>query len=244
MKYELYYWPGIQGRGEYVRLALEYAGADYVDIALVPEKKGGGVPALERYLEGGDIERPPYAPPFLKAGKLIIGQTANILEYLGRHLKLAPRDEAGRLWVNQLQLTIADLIVESHDVHHPIGSGLYYEEQKGPSKRRAKDFLKNRVPKFMRYFEKVAERNSAGGPGMVSDKLTYADLSLAQVIAGLRFAFPSAMRKVTPQYPKLAELHDYVFSRPRIKRYVASKRRLAFNNDDLFRHYRELDRTL
>jgi glutathione S-transferase len=144
--------------------------------------------------------------------------------------------------VNQLQLTVADLIVESHDVHHPIGSGLYYEEQKGPAKRRAKDFLKNRVPKFMRYFEKVAERNPAGGPGMVGAELTYADLSLAQVIAGLRFAFPTAMRKATPQYPKLAELHDYVFSRPRIKRYVASRRRLDFNNDDLFRHYRELDR--
>ena len=132
VKYELYYWPGIQGRGEYVRLALEYAGAKYVDIALVPEKKGGGVPALERYLEGGDIERPPFAPPFLKAGKLIIGQAANILEFLGPRLKLVPRDVGGRHWVNQLQLTIADLIVEAHDVHHPLGSGLYYEEQKGP----------------------------------------------------------------------------------------------------------------
>jgi glutathione S-transferase len=242
MKYELYYWPGIQGRGEYVRLALEYAGAKYVDIALVPEKKGGGVPALERYIEGGDIERPPFAPPFLKAGKLVLGQTANILEFLGQRLKLAPRDAAGRHWVNQLQLTVADFIVEAHDVHHPIGGGLYYEEQKGPAKRRAKEFLGNRVPKFLGYFERVISRNVEGGPGMVGARITYADLSLAQVVAGLRFAFPRAMGKVTPQYPKVARLHDFVFSRPRIRRYVTSRRRLDFNNSDLFRHYRELDR--
>jgi glutathione S-transferase len=242
VKYELYYWPGIQGRGEYVRLALEFAGAKYADIALVPEKKGGGVPALERYLEGGDVERPPFAAPFLKVGKQLIGQTANILEYLGPKLRLAPRDAAGRIWVNQLQLTVADFIVEAHDVHHPIGSGLYYEEQKGAARRRAKDFLANRVPKFMGYFERVITRNPAGGPGMVGERICYADLSLAQVIAGVRFAFPRAMSKLTPQYPKLAKLHDYVFSRPRIKRYVSSRRRLDFNNSDLFRHYRELDR--
>lgn len=241
MKYELYYWPGIQGRGEYVRLALEYAGADYVDVALVPEKKGGGVPALERYLEGGDIERPPFAAPFLKAGKLLIGQTANILEFLGPRLRLAPRDTPGRHWVNQLQLTVADLIVEAHDVHHPIGSGLYYEEQKGPAKRRAKDFLKNRVPKFFRYFERVIERNGSRGPGMVGGSLTYADLSLAQVVSGIEFAFPRAMKKELTRYPKLDALREHVFSRPRIRRYVASRRRLDFNNSDLFRHYRELD---
>jgi glutathione S-transferase len=242
MKYELYYWPGIQGRGEYVRLALEFAGAKYVDVALVPEKKGGGVPALMRYIQGSDIERPPFAPPFLKAGKLIIGQTANILEFLGQRLKLAPRDVGGRQWVNQLQLTISDFIVEAHDVHHPIGSGFYYEEQKGPAKRRAKEFLKNRVPKFLGYFERVMERNSEGGPGMVGSRLTYADLSLAQVISGLQFAFPRAMKQVMPKHPNLRALHEHVMSRPRIRRYLASRRRLGFNNSDVFRHYRELDR--
>jgi glutathione S-transferase len=241
MKYELYYWPGIQGRGEYVRLALEYAGAEYLDVALVPEKKGGGLPALERYLEVEDIERPPFAPPFLKAGKLLIGQTANILEFLGPRLELAPRDVAGRHWVNQLQLTVADLIVEAHDVHHPIGGGLYYEEQKGPAKRRAKEFLANRVPKFFGYFERVIERNRAGGPGMAGRRLTYPDLSLAQVVSGIEFAFPRAMKKELPAYPRLAALREHVFSRPRIRRYVASSRRLDFNNSDLFRHYRELD---
>ncbi len=241
MTYELYYWPGIQGRGEYVRLALEYAGAKYVDTALVPEKKGGGVAALEKFLEGRSVERPPFAPPFLKAGRLLIGQTANILLYLGGPLRLAPRDEAGRLWTHQLQLTIADFIVEIHDTHHPIGGGLYYAQQKGPAKRRSRDFLAHRVPKFLGYFERVIARNRAGGPGMVSKRLTYADLSLAQVLAGLEYAFPKAMRKTLPAYRRLRALQEHVFSRPRIKRYLASGRRLDFNNDDLYRHYRELD---
>jgi len=241
MGYELYYWPGIQGRGEYVRLALEYAGADYVDTALVAEEKGGGVPALAKYLEGECIERPPFAAPFLKAGRQIIGQTANILLFLGPRLDLAPRDAAGRLWTNQLQLTIADFIGEAHDTHHPIGNNLYYEQQKAPAKRRAKDFRENRLPKFLGYFERVLERNRARGPGLVGGRLTYADLSAAQVVAGLRFALPKASRNALRECPLLSALHDHVFSRPRIKRYLASKRRLAFNNDDVFRRYPELD---
>jgi len=241
MVYELYYWPGIQGRGEYVRLALEYAGAKYVDTALLPEMKGGGVKALEKFLNGRSVRHPPFAPPFLKAGRLLIGQTPNILLFLGGRLNLAPRDEAGRLWTHQLQLTIADLIVESHDVHHPIGSGLYYEQQKAAAKRRANDFLARRVPKFLDYFERVVARNPAGGPGMVGRRLTYADLSLAQVLAGLQFAFPRAMSPSMRAHPRLRALQEYVFSRPRIVRYQTSNRRLGFNNHDLFRHYPELD---
>lgn len=241
MIYELYYWPGIQGRGEYVRLALEYAGAHYIDSALVPEEKGGGVAALAHYLEGEGIEKPPFAAPFLKAGRQIIGQTTNILLFLGPRLDLAPRDAAGRLWTNQLQLTIADFIGEAHDTHHPIGNSLYYEQQKAPAKRRAKDFLENRLPKFVDYFERVLARNRAGGPGLVGARLTYADLSAAQVVAGLRYAFPKASRSALRACPRLRALHDHVFSRPRVKRYLASTRRLAFNNDDLFRRYPELD---
>jgi glutathione S-transferase len=241
LKYELYYWPGVQGRGEYVRLALEYVGAKYVDVALVPEKKGGGVAALEKYLSGRNVPRPPFAPPFLKAGRLLIGQTANILLFLGDHLKLAPADEAGRLWTQQLQLTIADFIVEAHDVHHPIGSGLYYEQQKREAQRRAPDFLAHRVPKFFGYFERVLTKNR-GGPGMVGKQLTYADLSLAQVLAGVQYAFPKAMARALPKYPRLRTLEEFVFSRPRIERYVNSGRRVAFNDDDLYRHYPELDR--
>lgn len=242
MTYELYYWPGIQGRGEYVRLAFEEAGVNYVDIALVPDEDGGGVPAIERFLDGSDVQRPPFAPPFLKVGRQLIGQTPNILFYLGGRLGLAPRDAAGKLWTHQLQLTIADFIVEIHDTHHPIGGGLYYSEQKREARRRTRNFLEVRLPKFCAYFERVLERNADRGPWLVGAKLTYADLSLAQVIAGMRYAFPKASRPALKAYPRLRALHDAVFARPRIKRYVASGRRLAFNNDDLFRRYRELDR--
>ena len=241
MQYELYYWPGIQGRGEFVRLALEDAGADYVDIALVPEKKGGGVPALMRYLEGEDVQRPPFASPFLKAGRQIIGQTANILLYLGPRLGLVPRDAAGRLWTNQLQLTIADFVGELHDTHHPIANSLYYEDQKREAKRRTRDFLATRLPKFLGYFERVLERNRSGG-GLAGARITYADLSLAQVVAGLCYAFPARGEEALLEHPRVVGLHDEMFARPRLKRYIRSKRRLPFNNDDLFRRYRELDR--
>ncbi|MES2562379.1 MAG: glutathione S-transferase [Pseudomonadota bacterium] len=242
MVYELYYWPGIQGRGEFVRLALEEAGADYIDTALVPEDKGGGEAALNKFIKGEDIAQPPFAPPFLKAGRQLIGQTANILLFLGPRLSLVPRDAASRLWTHQLQLTLMDFVVEAHDTHHPIGSGLYYEDQKPAAKRRSQDFLENRVPKFLSYFERVIERNSASGCGMVGKAITYADLSLGQVVAGLTYAFPKASRTALRAAPHVKALHDHVFSRPRIKRYTASKRRLAFNNDDVFRRYRELDR--
>jgi len=241
MIYELYYWPGIQGRGEFVRLALEEAGAAYLDVALVPEEKGGGVPAMMKFLEGPDIERPPFAPPILKAGRKVIAQTANILLFLGPRLGLAPRDAGGRLWANQLQLTLADFIAEIHDTHHPIGGGLYYEEQKPEAKRRSREFLAQRLPKFLGYFERVIERNPDSGRWMAGKQLGYADLSMAQVIAGLRYAFPAASRKAFRACPRLRALHDEVFARPRIMRYVKSKRRLAFNNDDLFRRYPELD---
>jgi glutathione S-transferase len=242
MVYELYYWPAIQGRAEFVRLALEDAGADYLDVALVPEEEGGGVPAMARFLEGQSVEHPAFAPPFLKAGRQLIGQTANILLFLGGRLDLAPKDAAGRLWTHQLQLTLADFVVEIHDAHHPLGPTLYYEQQRAAAQRRSKEFRAHRLPKFLDYFERVLHRNAGGGPGMVGPRLTYADLSLAQIIAGLRYAFPRASRAELASRPRLCALHDKVFARPRLKRYVSSERRIAFNNDDVFRHYPELDR--
>lgn len=239
MKYTLYYWPGIQGRGEFVRLALEEGGADYIDTALIANKEGGGVPAMMAYLQGLGVRRPPYAPPFLKAGKLLIGQTANILQYLGPRHGLAPEDEGGRLWVHQLQLTLADFATELHDVHHPIASSLYYEQQKPEAKRRAADLLANRIPKYLGYFDRVIEHNGAG-PWMVGRRVTYPDLTLAQVIVGLGYAFPDTAAKTLRKHPRLETLRDAVFARPRIRRYVESGRRLAFNNDDLFRRYPEL----
>ncbi len=241
MVYELYYWPGIQGRGEFVRLALEQAAAPYVDIALVAEDEGGGVRAMERWLHDESLEQPPFAPPFLRVGRQLIGQTANILLFLGGRLDLAPRDAAGKRWTHQLQLTLADFVVEIHDTHHPIGGGLYYREQQPEARRRSKDFRESRLPKFLNYFERVMKCNPGGSTRMVGRRLSYVDLSMAQVVAGLQYAFPKASREALRICPHLRTLHDEVFSLPRIKRYVASGRRLAFNDDDIFRHYPELD---
>jgi glutathione S-transferase len=242
MTYELYYWPGIQGRGEFIRLALEEAGTRYVDVAVLPKAQGGGVPAILRVLETRNVPRPPFAPPILKAGSKFIAQTPNILLFLGARLRLAPTDEPGKLWTHQLQLTVLDFYSEIFHTHHPLGDGYAYEEQKSAAKRRTKDFLAVRLPKFLGYFERVLELNCARGPWMVGARLSYVDLSMAQVIAGLRYAFPSASRRAFRNRPRLRALHDVVFARPRIAHYAASGRRLAFNNEDLFRHYPELDR--
>ncbi len=245
MQYELYYWPYIQGRGEFVRLALEEGGADYIDVARGKEEDGMGIPAVMRILNGEDVATPPFAPPFLKAGKLIIAQTANILQYLGPKLDLAPTAEAGRIWTHQLQLGFTDFVLEAHDTHHPISNALYYEEQIPEAKRRANLFLKNRVPKHLGYLERVIERNTSangGGKGhLVGAKLTYPDLSLFQMIEGLRYAFPKAMGRLEKNYPRVVALHDKVAKRPRIKAYLKSKRRIPFNEKGIFRHYPELD---
>jgi glutathione S-transferase len=237
MRYELYYWPSIQGRGEFVRLALEEAGADYVDIARRPGQRS--VPAMMRLLEGKGIDRPPYAPPFLKAGKLVIAQTAMILHYLGPRLGLAPRREADRLWLHQLQLTITDLVVQIHDTHHPISSALYYEDQRPEAKRRTAEFWRHRLPKFLGYFENVLERS--GGPYLLGRKRSYVDLSLFQIVAGLYYAFPKRMKRFERKVPLLIALRDRVAARPRIKAYLQSDRRIAFNEWGIFRRYPELD---
>jgi len=236
MRYELYYWP-IQGRGEFVRLALEEAGAAYVDVARTKR----GTAAMKRLMESGALQRPPFAPPFLKAGDLVVAQTANILLYLGGHHRLAPRDEPGRLWTHQMQLTIADLVAEAHDVHHPVSVNLYYEDQKREARRRAADFRAARMPKFLGYFERVLAGNGQGGAQLVGRRLTYADLSLFQVVEGLRYAFPRAMAGIEPGHPRVVALHDRVAARPRIAAYLRSKRRIPFNRSGIFRHYPELD---
>jgi glutathione S-transferase len=234
MHYELYYWPGIQGRGEYVRLALEEAGADYTDVA----RSTRGMAAMMKLMEtrGGT---PPFAPPFLKAGKLVIGQVANILFYLGSRHGLAPKAEAATLWVHQLQLTVTDFVAEVHDTHHPIGVSLYYEDQKAAAKKRTEEFLKERVPKYLGYFERILHSN--GDAWLTGRRLTYIDLSLFQIVDGLRYAFPKRMKAFERKIPGLVELHDRVAARPNIKAYLASDRRIPFNEDGIFRHYKELD---
>ena len=240
MRYELYYWPSIPGRGEFVRLALEEAGADYVDVGREPGR-GKGVRAIVRLLEDRKLDHPSFAPPFLQAGRLVIAQTANILLYLGPRLGLVPKSEASRLWAHQLQLTIADFVDEIHDVHHPISASLYYHEQKKESRRRAAHLREERLPKFLGYFERVLARNASAQGYAIGRRISYVDLSLFQLIAGLRYAFPATMASVGSDYPRLTDLHDRVAARPRVAAYLASPRRPAFNQDGIFRHYPELD---
>ncbi len=234
MRYELYYWPSIQGRGEYVRLALEDAGADYVDVA-----RERGTASMMALMDGKATDTPPFAPPFLKAGKMVIGQTANILLHLGARLGLAPKTEPGRLWVHQLQLTITDLVLEIHDTHHPLGPSLYYEEQRTPAKKRTAEFWNERVPKYLGYFEGLIA--ARGGAYVTGRRITYVDLSLFQIVAGLRYAFPKRMQKFEREIPGLVSLHDRVAARPNIEAYLASPRRIPFNEDGIFRHYKPLD---
>jgi glutathione S-transferase len=237
MRYDLFYWSAIQGRGEFVRLALEEAGADYIDIARQP----GGETEMMRLMASDDVACPAFAPPFLRAGELLVGQTANILLYLGGRHGLAPPDEARRLWAHQLQLTIADFVDETHDTHHPIASSLYYEDQRAEARARTADFHRSRMPKYLGYFEHVLARNPAGGGHLIGTVLTYPDLSLFQLVAGLRYAFPNRMAALEPQYKRVVELHNQVAARPRIAAYLGSERRIPFNQHGIFRHYPELD---
>ena len=242
MRYELYYWPTVQGRGEFVRLALEDAGADYVDVARLPEGSGGGEAALLHWLEEPPVGHPSFAPPFLKAGRNLIGQTANILLYLGPRLGLAPEDESGRLWTHQLQLTVTDIMVEVHDVHHPIAGSLYYDDQRDEAKRRSAHLRRERLPKYLGWFERVLAENRRGRQRcLVGSAVTYADLSLFQVIDGLRYALPRTLRRLEADLPLCADLHDRIAARPNISAYLASPRRIPFNNDGIFRRYPELD---
>jgi glutathione S-transferase len=245
MAYQLHYWPGIQGRGEFVRLALEAVGAPYIDVARGEEGKGQGLPAMFAVLQGKDVARPPFACPFLIDGKRVIGQTAAILQYLGPRLKLVGASEADQVWTHQIQLTLADLVTEAHDVHHPVGSSLYYEDQKTEARRRAQDFRRNRLPRFLGWCEVVLERNPrnarAAVPRLVGGRLSYADLSLFQVVDGLLYALPKTTKRVLKKTPRVAALHDGVPRQKHLAAYLASERRIPFNQEGIFRHYPELD---
>jgi glutathione S-transferase len=236
LRYQLFYWPGIQGRGEFVRLALEDAGAPYEDVA----RGAGGTETMLAMMRDDDGKHPPFAPPFLKSGKIVIAQVANILFYLGPRLNLAPKQEGARLWLNALQLTVTDFVKEVHDTHHPVGTGLYYEDQKPEARRYADGFLGERAPKYLGYFEQVIERS--GGPFLLGRRISYADLSLFQLVEGMRYAFPKGMKRIERKIPSVIAVHDRVAGRPGIKAYLQSSRRIAFNEDGIFRHYPELDR--
>ena len=238
MRYELYYQPSIQGRGEFIRLPLEEAGADYIDVARDPNF---GRPGIMKFLTDPSLERAPFAPPFLKAGKLLISQTANILQFLAPRLNLVPKSEASRLWAHQLQLTVADWLYETGQTHHPIANVLYYEEQIAEAKKRAAHFTANRIPKFLGYFDGILKHNPKGSEFIFGKRLCYVDLSLFQMIEGLRYAFPRTMAQLESQCPRLITVHDRVMARPRIVAYLSSPRRLPFNEQGIFRHYPELE---
>ena len=241
MAYELHYWPTIQGRGEFVRLALEAAGAAYVDVARRAQDGAAGEAALLEALHDATLVHPPFAPPFLKDGPVLVGQTAAILQYLAPTLKLVARSDPARVWTHQLQLTIADLVSEAHDTHHPVASGLYYEDQQPEALRRADDFCRNRMPKYLRWFERVLARNPAGSRHLAGGRLSYADLSLFQVVEGLCYAFPNAAAKHLTGAPLVRALHDRVAALPKVAAYLASERRLPFNEQGIFRRYPALD---
>lgn len=237
MAYELFYWPGIQGRGEFVRLALEAAGADYVDVA----RGEGGVRAMMALMSDRALVHPPFAPPFLRDGEALVAQTANILAYLGPRLGLEPKDEAQAVFARQLSMTIADAVLQAHDTHHPLGGHLYYEDQKPEALRRAEGFRTERIGKFLGYFEQVLKANPDGPSHLVGAALTYADLGLFQLIEGLSYAFPKAIAAHQNAWPHALALRDAVARLPRIEAYLASPRRIPFNEDGVFRHYPELD---
>lgn len=240
--YELFYWPTIPGRGEFVRLALEDAGAKYVDVARMPAEQGGGVPALMRILRGGGEGLEPFAPPFLKVGELVIAQTANILQFIAPRIGLVPDDDASRVHAHQLQLTLADFVDEAHDTHHPIATSLYYEDQKPEAARRARMFVTERMPKYLGYFERALQRNpKSGGKHLIGADSSYVDLSMFHLLTGLAYSFPNALKRLEATIPGLLAVRDRVGARPRIAAYLASDRRLAFNEKGLFRRYPELD---
>lgn len=241
MAYQLYYWPGLQGRGEFVRLALEAAGAPYTDVARGDAAQGQGMPALMRCLQDPSAVRPPFACPVLVDGKLEIAQTAAILLYLGPRLKLVGASEADRIWTHQIQLTIADAVSEAHDTHHPVGTGLYYEDQKPEAAKAAQAFRTQRIPKFLGWLETVLERNPKGDKHLVGARLSYADLSLFQLVEGLLYAFPKATRRAAKKTPRVMALRDRVAQHRRVAAYLQSARRLPLNETGIFRYYPELD---
>lgn len=255
MKYELFYWPSIQGRGEFVRLALEAADAAYVDVARgdAAQGQGQGLPALMQMLDSDGQARPPFAPPILRHGRVVVAQTAAILLYLAPRLGLVGRREADRLWAHQIQLTVADIVDEAHDTHHPVSAALYYEDQKAEALRRARAFREERIPKYLAWFEAVLQRNPKNHAEaskkptaeqalhLVGARLTYCDLSLFQLVEGLRYAFPQATARALEHTPRIAMLADGVARVPRVAAYLQSSRRIPFNEQGIFRRYAELD---
>lgn len=233
--YELLYWPNIQGRGEFVRLALEDVAAKYTDVA-----RDEGADPIFKALSDPRFRH--FACPVLKDGELLVSQTAAILDYLTtKHAGLLPDPSpATRTHALQLQLTIADYVLEVHDTHHPLSTADYYEDQKSAAKERSAAFIKHRLPKFFGYFESCIQANEKAGT-LVGPGFSYADFSAFQIVEGTKYAFPNAFAHAAKKTPRLVALAERVAERPNLSKYLASPRRIPFNTDGIFRHYPELD---
>lgn len=238
-RYELHYWPTSPGRGEFVRLVLEEAGAPYRDVARLPEAEGGGIEALKAFIQRERPGQAAHAPPILVLGQLLLARTATIHAFLGERHGLVPNGPRDRMQALQLQLTITDVVDEAQSSHHPVSVGLPYEDQRKAARAAARHLLSGRLPRFLSYFEGVLERN--GGEWLVGDSVSYADLSLFQLLSGLAYAFPRGFAKLADSIPRLCSHRDRVAVRPRIAAYLVSGRRLPFNELGIFRHYPELD---
>ncbi len=233
MAYELWYWPDIPGRGEFVRLAMEAMGLDYDDCA---RRLGAEALVADMAARRG---RTPFAAPYLASEGLVVAQVPNILMFLGERHGIVPSGMRDRLWLNQIQLTVTDIVAEVHAVHHPIATGDYYEDQQAEAIRAATQFRDERLPKFLDWFE--AAIRDTPGDWLIDHHWTYADTSLFQLVAGLRYMFPQRMATLEPDYPAIVRLHDAVATLPGVRAYLKSDRRLPFNEDGIFRHYPELD---
>ncbi|WP_028965682.1 glutathione S-transferase [Sphingomonas phyllosphaerae] len=233
MTYDLWYWPTIQGRGEFVRLVLEAGGIGYRDRA-----RDDGAEAMMRDMAGRG-PRAPFAPPYLVADDVTVAQVADIVLFLQDRHGIGSQDAGMQYWLHQLQLTVADLIAEVHAVHHPVDPMAWYREQRDEAVRAAGQFRRKRIPKFLDHFE--AALGAEDGPFVAGAAWSGVDMALFQIVAGLRYMFPRRMAALAGDYPRLAALHDAVAALPAVAAYLASERRVAFNTDGIFRHYPELD---
>ena len=233
MSYQLFYWPMIPGRGEFVRLFMEAAELEYEDVAATQ-----GADALVEDLHSREGLRP-FAPPYLVDEDVVIGQTALILLYLSDKEGLGSGDLATDLKLMQLQMDIADCVEEVHATHHPVSAGLYYADQMEAAYDKAQDFRANRIPKYLIHFDNALATN--GGPFMMGDQWTHVDTSLFQLMEGLDFAFPNYMQTMKGSWANLEALQRAVPEIEGIEAYLASERRMDFNEDGIFRHYEELD---
>lgn len=235
--YDLWYWPTIQGRGEFVRLFLAAAGIGWRDRAREGDAQAL-VEDMEKRAENGFA---PYAPPYLveRETDFAIAQVAHIVTWLAEKHGRTTGDAATDLHLIQLQLTITDIVAEVHDVHHPIASSLYYDDQKDAARTAAEKFREERIPKYFGHFEQAL--GVKDGAFMDGERWSHVDTSLFQLVEGLRYAFPERMKSVEPDYPRLIACRDAVAENEGVARYLNSERRIAFNEDGIFRHYPELD---